>query len=86
MFSLLIYTKGHTKTVFSVYISPDNSRIYSGSEDKTIKIWGSKTYELIKSFEDPEVLQLDKILSVAYTPDGARIVTGSADNKIKIFE
>ena len=30
---------GHTDCVYSVAISPDNTKILSGSYDNTIKIW-----------------------------------------------
>ena len=40
LYALLINTlTGHTKAVFSVAISPDNTKIVSGSEDNTIRIW-----------------------------------------------
>ncbi|MBQ5891984.1 MAG: hypothetical protein IIW76_05385 [Bacteroidales bacterium] len=39
-FKCLKTLKGHSYGVLSVAFSPDGTRIVSGSEDKTIKIWG----------------------------------------------
>ena len=33
--------EGHTSGVTSVAFSPDDSRVVSGSEDKTLREWGS---------------------------------------------
>ena len=41
-FKCLKTLEGHTNNVYSVAYSPDGTRIVSGSEDKTIKIWGEE--------------------------------------------
>ena len=35
--------KGHTTTVRSVHWSPDGRRLVSGSDDRTVRVWDSKT-------------------------------------------
>ena len=37
--ALIMTLEGHTADVSSVAISSDNSKIVSGSDDKTIKVW-----------------------------------------------
>src|SRR5262249_55218981 len=43
-FSELATLKGHTASVYSVAVSPDGSRIVTGSADKTAHIWDAKTF------------------------------------------
>ena len=38
---------GHTNSIMSLVISPSNQNIISASYDKTIKVWNSKSFELI---------------------------------------
>ena len=35
--------KGHTGTVKAVAISTDGSKIVSGSDDKTVRVWSAET-------------------------------------------
>jgi predicted NACHT family NTPase len=58
--------------VNSVAITPDGSKIVSGSDDNTIRIWD------IQSQSELAVLNLESsVTSVAITPDGSKIVSGS---------
>ncbi len=41
-FKCLKTLKGHSKWVRSVAYSPDGTKIISGSDDETIKIWGEE--------------------------------------------
>ena len=66
--------KGHTNAVTSVAVTPDGTRIVTGSDDDTARVWDATTGK--------ELLQLKghtgNVRSLTVTPDGARIVTGSA--------
>jgi WD40 repeat protein len=73
---------GHTHWVTSVAFSPDGSRIVSGSDDKTIRLWDATTGEQIG---DPLVGHTDWVRSVAFSPDGSRIVSGSDDKTIRLW-
>ena len=42
--------KGHSDTVNSIAISPDGTRIVSGSWDKLVKIWDAHTGAEVRSF------------------------------------
>ena len=59
--------KGHMGIVRSVAVSPDGSRIISGSDDKCIRIWDSQTGTLIGKHLAGH---LAEITSIALTPDG----------------
>ena len=48
---IVINPLGHSGKIFNILYTPDGSKIISVSEDKTIKIWDSKTGEMLNKFE-----------------------------------
>jgi WD domain, G-beta repeat len=74
--------KGHTKGVTSVAISRDGTRIVTGSEDNTARVWDAKTFAELGRLAG----HTGAVYSVAFSPDGARIVTGSADNTARVWD
>ncbi|RYH07702.1 WD40 repeat domain-containing protein, partial [archaeon] len=79
---LLGTLQGHDAYVTSVCISPDGSRIVSGSWDKTIKIWDASSGECVQTLRGHD----NRVTSVCISPDGSRIVSGSWDETIKIWD
>jgi len=74
----------HTNdSVRSVAISPDGSRIVSGSDDEMILVWDAETG---KQLGAPLRGHTDRVSSVAFSPDGSRIVSGSHDKRIRIWD
>jgi WD40 repeat protein/serine/threonine protein kinase len=63
--ALLRTLTGHTLDVWSIAFSPDGSRIASGSEDQTIRIW-----ELNSAAPPTIVSTSSPITQVAFSPDG----------------
>ena len=43
--------EGHANTVNSVCVSADGSRLFSGSRDKTIKVWDVATGACVQTLE-----------------------------------
>ena len=80
-FKCLKTLEGHSETVFSVAYSSDGTKIISGSNDETIKIWEANTGECLKTLKGHS----DWVYSVAYSPDGTKIISGSRDETIKIW-
>ena len=70
---LLRTFKGHTAGVRSVALSPDDTRVISGSNDGTVKLWHAATGQLLRSFEGHR----GAIESVAFAPDGTRFLSES---------
>ena len=81
-YKLLQTLNGHSKTVNSVAYSPDGTKIVSGSDDETIKIWDANKGEHLQTLRG----HADYVNSVAYSPDGTKIVSGSWDKTIKIWD
>jgi WD40 repeat protein/GTPase SAR1 family protein len=72
---------GHTGGVESVTWNHDDSKILSGSADRTLKIWDAMTGELLHTLDG----HLKGVLSVAWNHDSSRIVSGSYDGTVKIW-
>ena len=81
---LNFYGKGHTSCVDSVCFSPDGRYIVSGSRDKTIKLWDSKTGKEVPDFYGKG--HTSCVDSVCFSPDGRYIVSGSLDKTIKLWD
>ena len=47
----MCFLRGHSGAVHSVAFSPDGTRVVSGSEDETAKIWDAATGALVSSCE-----------------------------------
>lgn len=74
-----LYTlTGHTAAITSVSFSPDNTKIITGSFDKTCKIW-SNEYELLNT-----ILVDSNIHIVLFNYDGSKILLSKSD-EIEIY-
>jgi WD40 repeat protein len=69
--------------VLYVAVTADGTRIVSGSDDDTIRVWdlasGAPLGEPLPGHTGP-------VLSVAVTPDGTRIVSGGSDYTIRVWQ
>ena len=70
--------------VYSVAWSPDGTKIASGSNDTTVKVWKTQTGQCASS------LSLDSgpwgVYSVAYSPAGDMIAAGCSNGKIHLVD
>jgi len=73
---------GHISPVRSVAFSPDGTRVLTGSDDQTAKLWDARTGICIRTFTG----HTDYVLSVGYSPDGTRVLTGSWDKTAKLWD
>jgi WD40 repeat protein len=69
--------------VVAVAISPDGTRIVSGSSDNMLRLWDARTGAPIG---EPLKGHSDEVSSVAFSPDGARIVSGSLDKTLRLWD
>ena len=69
--------------MLTIAYSPNGSRIISGSQDGTVRIWDAEIGAAIgRSLKG----HTDTVWSVAYSPDGQHIISGSADRTIRIWD
>lgn len=71
----------------SIAVSPDETYIISGSEDRTIKIWEFLTGNLLNTLAGHKAY----IQTVAISPNGKYIISGSGDypnreNAVMVWE
>jgi WD40 repeat protein len=69
------------RSVFSVCWSPDGASLASGSEDKTVKIWNTKTGKCDSTLNGHSSF----VMSVAWNKDGTKLASGSYDNTVRIW-
>ncbi|CAE6427211.1 unnamed protein product, partial [Rhizoctonia solani] len=73
---------GHSQPVQSVAFSTNGRRVVSGSEDKTLRVWGVQKGD---SIDEPFKGHEGAVLSVVVSHDGKRAASGSADSTIRIW-
>ena len=79
---LLQVLEGHTKSVWSISLSPDEKTLASGSSDNTIKIWDLETGKQIVSLQEHS----DRVLELDFSKDGNYLASGSHDHTIKLWD
>src|SRR5258707_5567511 len=70
---------GHTGPGYSVAFSPDGTTLASGSEDKTIILWGVVSHQPLDS---PLTAHTNWVRSVAFSPDGTTLASASESKTI----
>ena len=74
--------QGHDSGINSVTFSPDGSKIISGSDDKTIRVWDASTgVEMLSPLQGHD----SGVSSIAFSPDGSKIISGSEDHTIRVW-
>ncbi|GDY20858.1 hypothetical protein LBMAG56_22040 [Verrucomicrobiota bacterium] len=72
---------GHTNAVTSLQFSPDNTKLLSGSNDKSAKVWNVADGAPFADVPTPS-----EVTSVAWVSAGKQIATGGADNLIRLWK
>ena len=73
---------GHSEVVCAAAWKPGSDELATGSLDKTVRVWNTKTGECLRVIKD----HADSVFGVAYSPDGKLLATGSADRSAKLFD
>ena len=77
--------QGHNGPIFALAISPDGTKVVTGSYDHTAKIWDMQTHNCIATLQGLRGHNRS-IWALAISPDGTKVVTGSRDNTAKIWD
>jgi dipeptidyl aminopeptidase/acylaminoacyl peptidase len=68
--------------VNAVTFSPDGTRVLTGSQGKTAKLWDAATGAEIATL----ARHTYPIAAVAFSPDGRHVLTGSTDNTARLWD
>ena len=79
----MLTVNGHKNSVNSVAFSPDRTKIVSGSDDQTVRVWDAESGSIIPS---PLLGHTSSVNSVAFSPDGTKIVSGSDDQTVHVWD
>ncbi len=78
--SMTLY--GHTASVESVAYSPDGQLLATGSEDGTVKVWDTRTGQLLF----PLLGNTSSVYSITFSADGKRLATGNGDGSVRVYD
>ncbi|KAF2070613.1 hypothetical protein CYY_008070 [Polysphondylium violaceum] len=80
-------TSIHEGQITSITNSPvNNNHILTSSRDHTLKIVDVRTYDVVKTYKDPEYRNGLNWTRAAWSPDGKYISAGSIDGSIYIWD
>ena len=80
----IVPAMSHSFSITAGAVSPDGTRLLSGSGDKTIKLWDTATGRLLRTFQG----HMADVSSVAFSPDGKLILSGARvpDRTLKLWD
>lgn len=81
---------GHTDTVTSLQMSPDNQTLLSNAHDSTVRTWDVRPFapadRRIQTYDGAPTGQERNLLKASWDLKGERIAAGSGDQSVAIWE
>jgi len=72
----------HGKYVYAVAVTPDSSKLVTGSASATIQVWEIETGRLLTTMTGHD----QSVMAIAVSPDGKLICSGSSDNTVRLWD
>jgi WD40 repeat protein len=73
--------RASTYPLFAVAFNHDGTRLASGGDDRTIRVWDVETHHLVRALAG----HTDAVFALAFSPSSDLLASGSADNSIRIW-
>ena len=73
--------RASTYPLFAVAFNHDGTRLASGGDDRTIRVWDVGTLHLVRALAG----HTDAVFALAFSPSSNLLASGSADNSIRIW-
>ena len=73
---------GHSGCVRSVSWSPEGTKLASGSDDKTVRIWEVATGKELSQLRGHSAV----VTSVCFSSDGKQLTSGSEDKTVRNWD
>lgn len=81
---------GHTDTVTSLQISPDNLTLLSNARDSTVRTWDVRPFaptdRRIRTFDGAPTGMDRNLLKASWDPKGEKVAAGSGDQNVVIWD
>lgn len=81
---------GHTDTVTSLQLSPDNLTLLSNSHDSTVRTWDVRPFaptdRRIQTYDGAPTGQERNLLKASWDAKGEKIAAGSGDQSVAVWE
>jgi mitogen-activated protein kinase organizer 1 len=74
---------GHKAAIYVVKYSKDGLYCFSGSQDKTIKLWNPSKNLLVKSYD---TLHSQDVLDVSISSDNSKMISAGGDKQVNYFD
>lgn len=79
---LVATLRGHTDNVYSLAFLPADTRLASGSNDCTIRLWDLNTFTELAQLRG----HVDRVTGLVVTPDGSRLLSSSGDYTVRMWD